>query len=276
MLIIFEFGWGDKHRESTSLTQSHNNVAEADKQRKSVIEHVRSASYLLYADTPDPEVLKDKGFLGLAKTDFPMIGTAFGVNNTGLVFTAAHEITDTGHCTAKGTAEAREREAGHKATYCILITQTYNKAYRGRVIYVDEANDVAVIQIEGTHDDLPFLEFTGNENIEQGEEVLTVGAPLGNANFMTIGFISNPQYEDEDTQGRKDVQFLAIIQPGNSGGPLVSVATGKTVGLVQRIFALMVPSVNGNAMPISTGMSYAIHVNILKQIYAKIIAQHSK
>ena len=276
LFMFFLFGCTEKTGQVGNGAQGRNPAAEANTQRKAVIEHVRSASYLLYADTPDPEVMKDEGFLGLAKTDFPMIGTAFGVNKTGLVFTSAHEVTETGHCTSKGNPEAVARETGRKETYCVLITQIYNKAYRGKVIFIDMENDVAVIQIESNRNDFPFLEFTDQEGVSQGEEVLTVGAPLGNANFMTVGFVSNAQYEDEETRGRKDIQFLAIIHPGNSGGPLVSVATGKTVGLVQRVFAMMVPNGSGGTAPISTGMSYAIHVNVLKKIYAEVTAKHSK
>ncbi len=283
LVFLFAFALGilsgcDTSTVSSSPQSGASIIAAANQQRHAIMTKTRAAAYLLYPDTPDPAIMQDPGFLDLAKTDFPMLGTAFGLNDKGLIFTSAHEITDTGYCAGKPKGpgmlgvEALERQQKKKDTYCVLITQTYKKAYRGKVIHIDEKNDVAIIQLEGQHSGLPFIELA--ESVQEGEEVLTVGAARGNPNFTTTGIISNTDFEDkENSPGRKDIQFFAIIHPGNSGGPLVSVASGKVVGLVQRIFMIPVITADqqtgrptGTAV-VPTGASFAIHVDVLRRVY---------
>ncbi len=235
-------------------------IATADAHRRGVIVHTRAASYSVFPDTDDVAKLKDPTFLEAIQAESPM-GSAFGVSADGLVLTNMHVIEGTNFCTARGSGEGAKRSEKKKHTYCTLVTQEGKKVYRAKLVTVDEENDIAVLRIEGSESGLPFLRLAKEGTFEDGAEVLTVGNPLGNMNVMTHGYISNLRFVTPDKLGDKNgarkVQFSAAILPGNSGGPLVSVATGEVVGQVVAIIIV------GRGIP--TQMSYANPVEFLKK-----------
>lgn len=252
-----------------------NAIALADQQRHQVMEQTRASSYSVFPDTDDAEKLKDPTFLDAMHAESPN-GSAFTIRADGLVTTNMHVIRSANFCTGRENAqpkdlddatremsrqkEALEREEGKKETFCLLVTQAFTKAYRAKLIKIDEKNDSVLMCLERPNGPVPFLPLALPNSFEEGAEVLTIGSPLGNMNMMTPGFISNLNFVSEDREtGQKGVakiQFSAPILPGNSGGPLVSVATGAVVGQVVAIIM---------ASGFPTQMSYANPVNVLRE-----------
>lgn len=238
---------------------SENVVVLIDQHWKKVIDHTRAASYSVYADTDDVEKLKDPGFLEALRAT-PPSGSAFGVSMDGLVLTNMHVVQGTNFCTAPGNAEGDARQAKTSDTYCMLVTQSTSEVYRAKVLIIDEENDVVVMKIVGEYKNLPYLRLALPGSFSYGTHVLTIGNPIGQINMMTPGIISNLDYYTLDQTGDqtkvRKIQFSGSMLPGNSGGPLVSVATGEVVGQVVAIYM-------ANGVP--TQMSYANPVETLRK-----------
>ncbi len=102
--------------------------------------------------------------------------------------------------------------------------------YNARVLGVSECSDLAVIDIEG--DGYPYLEwFDGDVNV--GMDVFAAGFPLGDPEYsLTKGIISKEKTAGETPWSSVDqvLEHDAVINPGSSGGPLVT-EDGKVVGV---------------------------------------------
>jgi S1-C subfamily serine protease len=102
----------------------------------------------------------------------------------------------------------------------------------GTIIGTDADRDLALIRtsapVRGYH-------FTFAERAPQlGEAVAALGYPLGLPLTVTRGSVSglNRTIPIEGLQRRRLVQTDAALNPGNSGGPLISADTGDVLGLV--------------------------------------------
>ncbi len=92
---------------------------------------------------------------------------------------------------------------------------------------IDPIHDLAVLVVDLPRDWRPHVLRLGNpETAREGDEVLTVGAPLGLEASVTNGVISGLR----TNQGRREIQITAPISPGNSGGALVN-RQGELIGL---------------------------------------------
>ena len=103
-------------------------------------------------------------------------------------------------------------------------------AHNAKVLGVSECSDLAVIDIEG--EGFPYLEWY-SEDIKVGMDVFAVGFPLGDPEFtVTKGIISKERTAGETPWSSVDhvIQHDAVINPGSSGGPLVT-EDGKVVGV---------------------------------------------
>ena len=124
-------------------------------------------------------------------------------------------------------------------------------AYPAQVLAVDEANDLALIQIEPQRD-VPHLTLGDSEHLRVGQKVLAIGNPFGLEGTLTTGVISSLGRTIRDNQSLLEdmIQTDAAINPGNSGGPLLD-SSGNVIGVNTAIFG---PGSNigiGFAMPIS-------------------------
>ncbi len=102
--------------------------------------------------------------------------------------------------------------------------------HRARMLGVSECSDVALIKIDG--EDLPYLEWYEGE-VELGMGVYSLGYPLGDPEYTQHqGTIS--KRSSTPTLSKTDVseafEHDAIVNPGSSGGPLVT-EDGKVVGI---------------------------------------------
>lgn len=100
--------------------------------------------------------------------------------------------------------------------------KTYDKV---KIIDIDKQNDLALIKVEG--EGFPYLKIGDSNAVSQGQQVIAIGSPLGLANTMSQGIISNPKR----TLGGIDyIQISVPINHGSSGGALID-TYGNAIGV---------------------------------------------
>jgi len=158
-------------------------------------------------------------------------GSGVVVSSTGLILTAAHVVTDSSKfsvITANGTKSAK-------------------------VVQIDTANDVALLQCDGTFTPVPVRP---SQSVKLGEPVFTIGFPdilvQGFSPKMTRGDISSLSGIQDDI---RDWQISVPVQPGNSGGGLFD-KHGNLVGLVvMKLNAVKVAAATGD---VPQNVNYAV------------------
>ncbi len=112
------------------------------------------------------------------------------------------------------------------------------RSFKARVLGRDEVGDLAVLRIEVPEGEtLPHLPLGDSEAVRVGDEVVAVGNPfalgvLDQSPTFTLGIVSAVHH----TQGNYTECIVtdAELNPGNSGGPLVTMA-GEVVGINGQI-----------------------------------------
>jgi len=185
---------------------------------------------------PSTGSFKDRPLDLLANRDKPVSSaTGFYFNANGQVMTAAHVVR---HCIAIDTAHESQ-----------VVPAT--------VVASSDLLDLAVLD---THvATTQYLRFRRGERYELGETVTAVGYPLqpvlAATPTLTRGNISS-QAGLQGSVGQ--LQFSAPIQPGSSGGPLVSEA-GELLGFA-------VATLNGNAIAVPTqNVNFALEARYAAQ-----------
>ena len=106
------------------------------------------------------------------------------------------------------------------------------------VVAVQPDKDLAVIKAKTIPDDLPAATLGSTANLRPGDEVVAVGFPFGIGPSVSSGVVSGLNRGFLSPQGKREltglIQFDAAANPGNSGGPLVSM-DGEVVGIVTAI-----------------------------------------
>lgn len=101
-----------------------------------------------------------------------------------------------------------------------------NKVRFGKVLKTNKTRDLALIKVEG--ENFPFLEMeTDRRKYTTGAEVVAIGAPKSIEWSASQGVISATR----DNNGVDTIQTDAAINNGNSGGPLISLDSGKIIGV---------------------------------------------
>jgi S1-C subfamily serine protease len=117
------------------------------------------------------------------------------------------------------------------------VTLSGGRKYKAERIYVDRANDMALIKIS-PKDDLRVLPLGDSDKLQVGQKVLAIGNPFGLEGTLTTGIVSSLgrdiQSEDGQTM-EKMIQTDAAINPGNSGGPLLD-SSGNVIGINTAIY----------------------------------------
>ncbi len=112
------------------------------------------------------------------------------------------------------------------------------------VVGYDIAADLALLQVEGKGQPLNL-----GSNPQVGQQVFTIGSPLGFSATFTDGLISAIR----DFDGIEHLQISVPISSGNSGGPLIN--------LQNEVVGVIVSSVVRGQ-----NLNFAIHVNHLKTL----------
>ncbi len=147
----------------------------------------------------------------------------------------------------------------------ITVTLSNKKSFTARLVASDPNSDLAVLKIEAKG--LPFLLYGNYDEVKIGQWVLAIGYPLNLQTTVTAGIVSakGRTLDINSRQGKSPIESFiqtdAAVNPGNSGGPLVT-TDGKLVGINSAI-----------ASPTGSyaGYSFTIPVNIVKKIVADLM-----
>ena len=103
---------------------------------------------------------------------------------------------------------------------------------------VQAENDLAVLQAQKIPDDMIAATMRSTGDLAPGDKVLAVGFPFGIGPSASGGVISGLRRVFRSPEGKQEmsnlIQFDAAANPGNSGGPLVTM-DGEVVGIVTAI-----------------------------------------
>ena len=138
-------------------------------------------------------------------------GSGFIISADGYVMTNAHVVD--------GAVE-------------VLVTLVDKREFKAKIIGADERTDVALVKIEATG--LPTVKIGDVARLRVGEWVLAIGSPFGLDSTVTAGIVSAKQRETGS-----DIAFIqtdVAVNPGNSGGPLIS-TRGEVVGVNSQILS---------------------------------------
>jgi S1-C subfamily serine protease len=103
---------------------------------------------------------------------------------------------------------------------------------------VQVEDDLAVLQAHKIPDDLIAATMRSTAELMPGDHVVAVGFPFGIGPSTSSGVISGLKRAFRSPEGKQEmtnlIQFDAAANPGNSGGPLVTM-DGHVVGIVTAI-----------------------------------------
>lgn len=117
-------------------------------------------------------------------------------------------------------------------------------------------NDLAVLKAKSLPDDLEPATMRSTGDLAPGDEVIAVGHPFGIGPSVSAGVVSGLGREFRAPEGQNAltnlIQFDAAANPGNSGGPLVTM-DGFVVGIVTAIL-------NPNEQRTFVGIGFAVPI----------------
>jgi S1-C subfamily serine protease len=117
-------------------------------------------------------------------------------------------------------------------------------------------NDLAVLKAKSLPDDLMPATMRSTGDLAPGDEVVAVGYPFGIGPSVSAGVVSGlgRQFRSPDGEHALTnlIQFDAAANPGNSGGPLVTM-DGYVVGIVTAIL-------NPNEQRTFVGIGFAVPI----------------
>ena len=167
------------------------------------------------------------------------LGSGIVISPDGLVLTNSHVVGS--------SKEIRLRDTGG------FVTDAH-------VLGVDPDTDLALLRADGARD-LRYASLGNSKSLRRGQLVVAIGNPLGFESTVTAGVISALGRSLRARTGRliEDViQTDAALNPGNSGGPLVT-TRGDVIGVNTAI-------IRG-----AQGLCFAIASNIVRFVASRLL-----
>jgi len=187
------------------------------------------------ADSSGPAVLQNR-----------VLGSGFVIDTLGHILTCNHVVAEYGGVTVKFSD---------------------GKTFGGSEVSVvgqDPVTDLAVIRVTATRRFTPAA-LGNSAELEVGQPVMAMGSPFGLEGTATAGVVSGlsrwgqPKSSGPDFQDF--IQTDALVNPGNSGGPLVDLQ-GRVVGVSSFIRTT-------RSGP--TGIGFATPINLAKAVAEQLI-----
>jgi len=154
----------------------------------------------------------------VTKTRTGGLGSGFLISDDGTILTAAHVVQ-----LAEDVAVRWADGAVSKAT---IVSSNPNA-------------DVAIIQAETVPEFITPLTLANSDEVQIGEQVFIIGAPMSFAHSLTVGHVSARRRPNDLFGGIEPVELLqtdAAINEGNSGGPMFNMS-GEVIGVVSHILS---------------------------------------
>ncbi|KAM6306068.1 serine protease HTRA1 [Aegotheles albertisi] len=207
-------GQGQEH--PNSLRHKYNFIADVVEKIAPAVVHIELFRKLPYS-----------------KREIPVAsGSGFIVSEDGLIVTNAHVVTNKNR---------------------VKVELKNGETYEAKIKDVDEKSDIALIKID-SQGKLPVLLLGQSADLRPGEFVVAIGSPFSLQNTVTTGIVSTTQRGGKELGLRNSdmdyIQTDAIINYGNSGGPLVNL-DGEVIGI--------------NTLKVTAGISFAIPSDKIKK-----------
>ncbi|XP_069560985.1 serine protease HTRA3a [Brachyistius frenatus] len=174
-------------------------------------------------------------------------GSGFIVTHSGVIVTNAHVVTTAAAVTGRPQLRVQLHDGD---------------AYEAEVRDVDRKADIATIEVN-PQKKLHVLSLGRSADLRPGEFVVAIGSPFALQNTVTTGIVSTAQRDGKEL-GIKDsdmdyIQTDAIINYGNSGGPLVNL-DGEVIGI--------------NTLKVTAGISFAIPADRISRFLSESQTKH--
>ena len=124
----------------------------------------------------------------------------------------------------------------------------------GKIAVIKKRRDLALVKVDG--DNWDWLRLATDNEIKRGEDVIAIGTPVGLDWSISKGIVSSVR----DYEGVKVIQTDTSINAGNSGGPLISLATGKVLGI----------NTFGFRKDVTEGLNFAISASEILEAFPEI------
>jgi len=137
-----------------------------------------------------------------------------------------------------------------------------------RVVGVDPATDIAVLQVNAHSRALTPLALGDSDQVEVGDPVVAIGNPLSFTRTTTAGIVSAVRGTVDSASGAATIEHAietdAAMNHGDSGGPLIN-AQGQVIG-VDAPDPAAAEIHSGTA-----GLGFAIPIDTVKGVVAQLI-----
>jgi serine protease Do len=181
------------------------------------------------------------------------VGSGFFVDRDGLIVTNEHVV--------RNAVDLRVRlHDGRELPACVVGT--------------DGLTDIALLQVRPNRS-VRALESGDSDRVRAGDTVVAIGSPFGFSHSATAGIVSACQRVLERSEMRSEsdpqpaggegysffIQTDALINVGNSGGPLVN-TRGQVIGVNSAFW--------GRAQGSAQGVGFAIPINIVTLLLPRL------
>ncbi|XP_072546629.1 serine protease HTRA1A [Salminus brasiliensis] len=227
VLLIQRGACGKAQDNPNSLRYKYNFIADVVEKIAPAVVHIELYRKMVYS----------KREMAVAS------GSGFVVSDDGLIVTNAHVVANKNR---------------------VKVELKNGVSYDAKIKDVDEKSDIALIKIDSPSK-LPVLSLGRSADLRPGEFVVAIGSPFSLQNTVTTGIVSTTQRGGKELGLRNSdmdyIQTDAIINYGNSGGPLVNL-DGEVIGI--------------NTLKVTAGISFAIPSDKISQFLSESYDRQSR